>query len=370
MLTDVVAAGTKALGGARFSLVSILPGTLFVAIILLAAFSGAYGSGEASLLGITEAADVWGPGGAVLLVFGLFLAGVLLQPFQVALVQYLEGYWSRGPVHTLSTERHRRRLRTAAVEQRLSVPDPPASDLRAGADSARAFALVARRRSRASSVVLRYPADPTRVMPTMLGNILRNGEDAAGDRYCLDAMTVYPRLYPSISPQLSAAMTRQLDMITTTASLTVSCLAAALATSPLLVVRRDLWVLLPLGAALLALVSYRGALRAAADHGVLFATVFDLHRFDMVRALHHRLPTGVAEEFALNDELTDFFQDRRPPEVPLADRPYDHSVYDAPAPGPPAGGPQDGGSVSPAAPGEPAPGSAAGATPTPGTPSG
>jgi len=43
-------------------------------------------------------------------------------------------------------------------------------------------------------------------------------------------------------------------------------------------------------AGLLGIVSYRGALRAASDHGVLFATTFDLHRFDTLRALHYRLP--------------------------------------------------------------------------------
>jgi len=292
VFTDIVTAGTKALGGARFSLVSLFPGTLLATVVLLAAPSGAYGSGPANVAQLTSRASDWGSGGAVLLVFGLFLAGVLLQPFQVALVQYLEGYWDRRPTRALAAiaiETHRRRLRTAAVEQDITAPTITTMTLRAGADAARAHSLAARRTAHAESLQRRYPTDISRVMPMMLGNILRNGEDAAGDRYGLGALTVYPRMYPTISKPLSDAMARQLDMITLTASLCVSSVVGAVVTSPILL-RLDLWSLIPVIAGLLGIVSYRGALRAASDHGVLFATTFDLHRFDTLRALHYRLP--------------------------------------------------------------------------------
>jgi hypothetical protein len=168
-------------------------------------------------------------------------------------------------------------------------------------------------------------------MPTMLGNILRNGEDTAGKRYGLGALTVYPRMYPSISKPLSDAMARQLDMITLTASLCVSSTLGAIVTSPVLM-RLDLWSLIPIVASLLAIMSYRGALRAASDHGVLFATTFDLHRFDMIRAMHY--------EF--NKRLTAFLQGRQPPAGRLARQRFDHSIYDkpiaAPAPAQSEGG--------------------------------
>ena len=270
----------------------------------------------------------------MLLVFVLFLAGVLLQPFQVALVQYLEGYWDRGPARpfgTIAMEGHRRRLRTAQVERDVEAPGSAGTTFRTAADSARAQALAARVSRRATFVVMRYPVEIDRVMPTMLGNILRNGEDAAGDRYGLGAMTFYPRMYPSVSKPLSDAMARQLDMIALTASLCVSFAVGAVATSPILV-RLDLWSMIPVVSALLSAVSYRGALRAASDHGTLFATCFDLHRFDMVRALHHSLPTTFAEEREINSDLTRFLQGRQQPDGRLAARSYDHSIYDEPPP--------------------------------------
>jgi hypothetical protein len=355
VLTDVVAAGTKALGGARFSLVSILPGTLFASIVAMAALSGAYTSDDPGLAKLQEAVKTWDTAGAVLGVLVLFLTGVLLQPFQVALVQVLEGYWQRRPLRALSSvaiERHRRRMRTAQVERRSSVPPAPAAtDLRAGADLTRARALVARRRTRADAVLRRYPVKIEKVLPTTLGNILRNGEEAAGDRYGLEALTLYPRMYPLVSKPLMDAMARQLDTISLTASLTVSSAAAAVATAPLAV--RQLgtfWALVPLFALLLAVVSYRGSLRAAADHGLLFATTFDLHRFDMIRALHFALPSTFAEERALYEELKGFYQGRRHPLPPLERRRFDHSIYDQPPPPPApeqAGGGGNGGGAGP-----------------------
>lgn len=342
----MVSAGTKALGGARFSLVSVLPGTLLAAVVLVAARSGAYGSGTASLERIVPTSAELSAGWAVLLIFALFFAGVLLQPFQVALVQYLEGYWDRGPTRSLGTiavEGHRRRLRTAEVQADLTAPDATGLTFRAVANFARAEGRAGRVSARSRSLVARYPTEIGRVMPTMLGNILRNGEDAAGDRYGLGAMTLYPRMYPSVSKPLSDAMARQLDVIALTASLCVSFAVSAAATSPILA-RFDEWSLIPVASLILGAVSYRGAMRAAEDHGVLFASSFDLHRFDMLRALHHAVPSTVEQEFALNHELTRFLKGRQPPGEDMAAHRYDHSIYEEPPP--PAPLPEGGGEAS------------------------
>ena len=336
MFSDVVSAGTKALGGDRFSLVSILPGTVLTTVVFIAAQSGAYGPGLASvgrLIGSDS--PLRSAGIALLLIFILFLAGVLVQPFQVALVQYLEGYWDRQPTRTigaLAVEAHRRRLSSARAEWAIEPPRLAGRSLRAGADVARARARAARRQARARNLVRRYPYQTDRIMPTMLGNVLRNGEDAAGERYGLGALTVYPRMYPSISQPLSEAMARNLDTITLTASLCVSSALGAVLTSPL-ILRPDGWRLVPLAAGLLSILSYRGALRAAVDHGVLFATTFDLHRFDLIRALHHRLPSSVEEEVVLNRRLTRFLAGRTEPEPVLStEHPYDHSILEQAGP--------------------------------------
>lgn len=331
MFTNMVSAGTKALGGARFSLVSILPGTILAAVVLASIRSGAYGSGVASLQRIISMSAELSAGGTVLLVFMLFLAGVLLQPFQVALVQHLEGYWDRGPMRpfrTIAVEGHRRRLRSAKIQEtNLTAPNATASTFRAVADLARANARAGRVIARARAIIDRYPTEIDQVMPTMLGNILRNAEDAAGDRYGLDATTLYPRMYPSVSKPLLDAIARQLDIIALTASLCVSFLVSAVATLPILA-RLDLWSMIPVALLILGAVSYRGAMQAAEGHGVLFATSFDLHRFDLLRALHHALPSTVQDEQALYQVLTAFLQGRQPPDDAMAAHHYDHSIYE------------------------------------------
>ena len=46
----------------------------------------------------------------------------------------------------------------------------------------------------------------------------------------------------------------------------------------------------------LAVLGYRGALAGATTYTLQFATVFDLHRFDLLAALRVPLPASAAEE--------------------------------------------------------------------------
>lgn len=146
-------------------------------------------------------------------------------------------------------------------------------------------------------------------MPTILGNALRDGEDNAGRRYGLEMKTVYPRMYPLLSPKLDKAISAQLDMLDTTAAFCVVFGLIALLSLPLLV-RVDWWSLVPLVALLMSALAYRGAVSTARGHGTLLATAFDLHRFDMLQALHYELPLTPDDELALNKNLSEFLESR------------------------------------------------------------
>ena len=146
-------------------------------------------------------------------------------------------------------------------------------------------------------------------MPTILGNALRDSEDNAGGRYGLAMPIVYPRMYPLLSPKLDRAISAQLDMLDTTAAFCVAFGLVALLTLPL-IARLDWWSLVPLVALLMSGVAYRGAVSTARGHGTLLATAFDLHRFDMLKALHYELPLTPDEELALNKSLSGFLDSR------------------------------------------------------------
>ncbi|WP_433334543.1 hypothetical protein [Spirillospora sp. CA-294931] len=313
-LTDIAKSGSEALGGARFTLVNVLPGTLLVGFVVVLYRSHAFDTGrKVSLPDVLPGKD-GAAAATVVFVFGMFLVGVLLRPFQVALVQMLEGYANPRPLHylyALAVERHRRVRHTAVLQQDYLAPEQrePPRTLRAAATDARRDQQRRRLEERVTRTLGRYPDADELLMPTLLGNVLRQGEEAAGRPYGLEAMAVFPRMYPSVSALLRGDMSRQLDLIATTAALCVTFAAATAVSLPLLW-RPDLWRLLPLAVLALALLSYRGAVQASADHAELLATAFDLHRFDLHKALHLALPETPQAELKLNRRLTRFLKNR------------------------------------------------------------
>jgi hypothetical protein len=315
-LTGFSKGASSALGGGRFTLVNVLPGTLLATFIIALYRSHAFDLDHAVRLGDIPPAKDEAAGAVAFALFGLFLVGLLLRPFQVALVQVLEGYdWDRlAFLRALAVERHRRAKTTALIQQEAPVPTiEPSPSLADAALRARRARRADQLRSRSESTLDRYPKDNSSLMPTLLGNVLRRGEEDAGKPYGLhDSMAVYPRMYPSVSPILRADISRNLDLIDTTAALSVTFFVATVVSLPL-ALRPDLWRLTPAVVLLLTLVSYRGAVRAAAGHALLLATAFDLHRFDMLRGLHLKLPANAADEFVLNERLTEFLHYRDGP---------------------------------------------------------
>ncbi|MEJ8636450.1 hypothetical protein [Streptomyces sp. MS2.AVA.5] len=327
MLAGLVEASTKALGGSRFSLLNVLPATVVVTTVTVLVRAGAYSPGGPVRF---ERVLPEGERDAVALaLFGLaaLLCGILVRPFETALVQLLEGYWASpsplAPLSRAAQERHRRRRDDAKILAATPVSQPaPAggATLRDMAHEDRRSSRARRRRARAESVRDAYPDDgrlldenlkrgttETDLMPTLLGNVLKRGERLAGDRYGLDMMVVFPRVYPCISERLHTALARQFELITSTASLSISFALLSLATTPL-VARLDVWSAVPFAAAAVSVLAYRGAVAASHGHGRLLATVFDVHRFDLATAMHYDPGETAQEQHELNVNITEFLR--------------------------------------------------------------
>jgi hypothetical protein len=320
MFSGLLQAGTKALGGARFSLVNLFPTTVFVVVMATLITSGAYSKPHPSLTLILDKFSK-SPGLAVGATLCIFLLAILLRPFQVTVVQFLEGYWRRwSPLefaNEMSTERHRRIQHTAEIMLSAGDPIQPTSgEFDEVAHYARQLRALNRRRRRAGIILERYPMAVEgsngfvdRLMPTLLGNVLRDGEDYAGRRYGLDMPVIYPRIYPSLSPKLDKAISAQLDMLDTTSAYCVVFGLISLFTIPFLR-RMDWWSLIPPVAALMSAFSYQGAIATARGHGRLLATAIDLHRFDMLEAMHYDLPRTPKDELDLNKKLSTLLESR------------------------------------------------------------
>ena len=130
MLGSLGQLGAKALG-ARFLLVSLLPGALVFLVLAGLLRTHAY----SAQLDLDNLLSGYSDKSASALAFfaGILLAGLLLQPFQVWIVQRLEGYWgSRGLSRVLAemrVEHHIRRKELGELLQFVDDPQAPSTKL-------------------------------------------------------------------------------------------------------------------------------------------------------------------------------------------------------------------------------------------------
>lgn len=294
----------------RVLVVHFVPCALFSACVYALVRSGSF-SGRAHWQAVLPV-DARGVIGSLLVIgAGAVVLGMLLYPFQVRAVRVLEGYWDRWPATAglagVLTEMQRRR--------RQALSARAAAALRGGTNARRVAADAYRRMASGA------PEDV--LLPTALGNALRAGELTAGERYGLATLSSWPRILMQTSDRLSDVLRSARTALDASVNLCWSFLAsgtlAAVALYDEPVAR---WA--PPAAFLLAAVAYKGAVTAAQAYAGLMHVVYDLHRFDLLDALHHPLP-GVEEETEAFWRVSQFFAGRSDPGLP-----YDHARRSAP----------------------------------------
>ena len=245
---------------------------------------------------------------AALFTVAVLALALVLQPLQLSLVRLLEGYWGRSGVLRIPADwgcgRHRRRRRR--LDQQTRIPRLDGQQPSGQQAAAAGMATWKLRRL--------YPDNDDHVMPTLLGNVLKAGEDRAGGRYGLDCVVVWPRLYPLLSQPLTAALDdarNQLDLAVRFAATFGLIAAGAL----VLLAPHGWWAAVVLAALLLAWLSYRASVNAAIAYGELLESAIDLHRFDLLRALHLPLPADPEAEQTLNAQLSDVLRQDLPMQV-------------------------------------------------------
>jgi hypothetical protein len=315
---DPSAVGPKELG-LRFNLVSLLPTTALVLFVLALLASGA--PTRAPDLGaiFPSIGELEGTQLAALTVFVLVL-GLIAYPFQLPLVRLLEGYWSASSIGrslgAIGVELNRRRLDRLGDDINGEGPIPswvirPGGQLLEGAERKwRETAYRSRLEELANEQFETYP-DESLLLPTRLGNALRAAEAQAGQRYGLDTVTMFPRLYAHLSNRMEDVLADLRDQLDVAARLcAVLLMATAISTG--LLATHGWWLLVPATTALLAWLAYRAAVRAAISYGEQIYVAFDLHRFDMLRGLHLPLPRNPREELEFNERLSEFFAELLP----------------------------------------------------------
>jgi hypothetical protein len=224
----------------------------------------------------------------------VFFTTILLEAFEGPLLRLYEGYWLYW---TGLAERRKENLEEKLQRRR---------ELRAQVAAGQATLKERAELSRLDTELAHRPwRSPERSMPTRLGDILRTAEDYARDRYGLDPIVLWPRLFPHLGESLREALgatQEQLDLALRLATLSV---LYGVAWSVVVAVNRAwpvLWWTLP--ALVIAWLLWRSAHQIAIGYAGLLRSAFDLHRFDVYDDLHWPKPTSPETEKVHGTELT------------------------------------------------------------------
>jgi hypothetical protein len=136
-------------------------------------------------------------------------------------------------------------------------------------------------------------------MPTRRGNILKNAELYPKDRYRIDAVLIWPRLYyllPERFIQTFAEARGALDFMLVISSL--SGAFALISAGYLLYVRgpMQLFFICNPGGLFIAWLAYKGAIDGALIYAQQIKVAFDLYRNDLLKQMNMPLPATPAEE--------------------------------------------------------------------------
>jgi hypothetical protein len=156
-----------------------------------------------------------------------------------------------------------------------------------------------------------YPL-PTRmheVMPTRLGNILKNAELYPRLRYKLDPVLIWPRLYNVVPERFIATIAETrgaLDFMLVLSAL--SALFAIFAGGHLLIVGGTWWLFLACfwGGMGCAWIAYRSAIGSASLYAEQIKVGFDLYRNDLLKQMRLPLPITPEEERTLWSDVGQF----------------------------------------------------------------
>lgn len=226
------------------------------------------------------------------------LAGsaALMQAITTPLIRLMEGYWPDRRVlnglrrHLVARGRRRwMRLRDrwqrAASEEERHPPGPDRT-------------LAQERRGALEIRLLAYPESSDDLMPTRLGNVLRAAERQPLHRYGLDPVATWWAFWlvlPETTQQVVARARDRLDRA-----------AAAVAWAGLVLLWAPLhWMSVPVAVAATVVLSRTVLLSVARQYAHVLVAAYDVHRFELYRAMRLPLPTTSADEVESGTRLTE-----------------------------------------------------------------
>jgi hypothetical protein len=216
-------------------------------------------------------------------------SAVMVQRFELPVLRLLEGYWSGWFLPLRVSLVQRQNSKRSRDDQRFQDLTAKGKN-RTPAEAEEYAAMDVQQR--------RVPYDPHERMPTHLGNILRAAERWPADKYGLDAVICWPRLWlllPDGAKNEISAARNGLDA------------GARVWLWSVLFLAWTVWAWwAALVAVLTAFLAYRWMLNAAETYGDLLESSFDVHRITLYKALRWPFPPNASEEHAYGKQLTQY----------------------------------------------------------------
>lgn len=235
--------------------------------------------------------DIYQQAAALLIaLLAVFLSSLAAKNLQLPAIRLLEGYWP-WPLRLLEPYLISRQ-RKGFARKYSDLRELKGKDLGSLTDKER------ERLSRLEAWAHSNPASEKDLLPTRLGNLLRAREMASSDKYGLDSLVCWPRLWCLLPECLKNDLTSSRAALNGRAELWLWGLLFLVWTAfhPLAILISLAWMLL----------AYSLAVQAAEVYGALVETAFDLHRFSLYDALGWPRPESSEMEKAVGLELTEF----------------------------------------------------------------
>lgn len=222
-----------------------------------------------------------------LLVVGISAAGA--QRLALPTLRLAEGYW---PTWLNRVRRIFVRPKVEAVKQATAERE----DLRK-----RAFDAMTRdehvKLARLDEQLRQSPKQE-RILPTKLGNVLRAAEELPEEKYGLNSLVCWPRLWLLLPGDVKKELTDSRAELNTASLAFLWSLLFCLWTI-------WAWWAAPLGL-VAALMAYRSMVMAAKIYGSLIESTFDVHRLVLYKALRWPLPKNPVSERKEGERITQY----------------------------------------------------------------
>jgi hypothetical protein len=228
-----------------------------------------------------------------------FLAGVtlfayILHNLQWLITRFYEGYWGQVPLlfHLGEKKRQKKKRQRQNLQQEI---DNLLEQLNQG--NGDIDQIHSRLQELYYQLATFFPSEERAVMPTRLGNILKASELYPYQRYKLNAVLLWPRLYGLLPQEFLALLEDAQLAMNVMLRLTTLAFLFGLFWTPYWLYQGQTWlsVFCALGF-LLAWVFYQSALSPARSYGELTKVAFDLYRWNLLTALHWPLPQTPQDE--------------------------------------------------------------------------